>query len=100
MLGQDIMQVSWTNLGAGVMNTVANTITINQNYIDGEYTCGEPGNFGTKPVYYSHDAAPNITTTGADWNTAASWSTTGHGGAAAGTPPDGNPVIIKVRSQN
>ena len=37
---------TWTNLGTGVMNTTANTITINQNYIDGEYTCGEPGNFG------------------------------------------------------
>ena len=87
---------SWTNLGAGVMNTVANTITINQNYIDGEYTCGEPGNFVNKPVYYSRDAAPNITTTGADWNTAASWSTVAHNGAAAAAPPDGNPVIIKA----
>ena len=35
----------WTNLGAGVMNTGANTITLTQNYIDGEYTCGEPPNF-------------------------------------------------------
>ncbi|HLO60057.1 MAG TPA: gliding motility-associated C-terminal domain-containing protein [Bacteroidales bacterium] len=85
---------AWTNYGSGVMNTTANTITLNQNYIDGEYTCGEPPNFVTKPVYYSYNLAPNITTTGADWNTSGSWSVVGHGGPAASAPPDGNPVII------
>ena len=40
------------------MNTAANTITLTQNYIDGEYTCGEPPNFLTKPVYYSYNNAP------------------------------------------
>jgi gliding motility-associated-like protein len=85
---------AWTNYGSGVMNTTANTITLNQNYIDGEYTCGEPPNFVTKPVYYSYNLAPNITTTGADWNTSGSWSTVGHTGPAASSPPDGNPVII------
>ena len=84
----------WTNLGAGVMNTAANTITLTQNYIDGEYTCGEPPNFLSKPVYYSYNLAPNITTTGADWNLAGSWATGGHGGTVATVPPDGNPVII------
>ncbi len=86
----------WTNLGAGVMNTGANTITITGNYLDGEYTCGEPGNFLIKPIYYSYDLAPNITTTGADWNAAGSWATGSHNGTPAGSPPSGNPIIIKV----
>jgi gliding motility-associated-like protein len=87
---------TWTNLGAGVMNIGNNTITLTQNYIDGEYTCGEPGNFLNKPVYYSYDLAPDITTTGADWNTAGSWATGGHNGTPATLPPDGNPIIIKA----
>jgi gliding motility-associated-like protein len=86
---------SWNNFGTGVMNTTANTITLTGSYIDGEYTCGEPGNFLNKPVYYSYDLAPNITTTGADWNTAGSWAFGGHDGTPATVPPDGNPVIIK-----
>ncbi len=85
---------TWTNLGAGAINAAANTITLTQNYIDGEYTCGEPPNFLTKPVYYSYNLAPNIATTGADWNLAGSWATGGHGGTVATVPPDGNPVII------
>ena len=85
---------NWTDLGTGVMNTGVNTISLTQNYIDGEYTCGEPGNFLTKPVLYSYNSAPNIATTGANWNTAGSWATGGHGGTPAVAAPDGNPVII------
>ncbi|MBN2275401.1 MAG: hypothetical protein JXK95_13790, partial [Bacteroidales bacterium] len=94
-VGGRYYNLNWTNLGAGVMNTTVNTITISSNYIDGEYTCGDPGNFLNKPVYYSYDLAPNITSTGADWNTAGSWATGGHNGTVAATPPDGNPIIIK-----
>lgn len=86
---------SWTNLGTGVINAGLNTITITDNYINGEYTCGEPGNFLDKPIYYSYDLAPNITTTGADWNTAGTWALNGHNGTPATVPPDGNPVIVK-----
>ncbi len=85
---------TWTNLGSAAINTGSNTITFTQNYIDGEYTCGEPPNFLTKPVYYSYNFAPDITTTGADWNTAGSWATGGHAGTVVTVPPDGNPVII------
>ena len=89
---------AWTNLGqAGVINTATHTITVNQNYIDGEYTCGEPGNFGLKPVYYSYDLAPDIDDPllGADWNLSTTWATGSHNGVPAVTPPDGNPIIIK-----
>ncbi|MBN1789488.1 MAG: hypothetical protein JW830_03250, partial [Bacteroidales bacterium] len=85
---------NWTNLGTGAINTGTNSNSFTQNYIDGEYTCGEPGNFLTKPVYYSYNSAPNITSTGANWNTAGSWATGGHGGTVATSAPDGNPVII------
>ncbi len=86
---------SWTNLGTAVINTGTNTITITDNYINGEYTCGEPANFLDKPVYYSYDLAPGITTTGADWNTPGSWALGGHNGTPASVPPDGNPMVIK-----
>ncbi len=93
-VGARYLANSWTNLGTAAMNTGGNTITITQNYIDGEYTCGEPPNFLTKPVYYSYNLAPDITAAGADWNTAGTWATGGHGGTVATAPPDGNPVFI------
>ncbi|MBN1416427.1 MAG: hypothetical protein JW973_15090, partial [Bacteroidales bacterium] len=89
---------NWTNFGKpGVMDVDANTITITGTDIDGEYTCGEPGNFLSKPVYYSYYLAPGIDNplVGADWNTAGTWAIGGHTGTPATIPPDGNPIIIR-----
>src|SRR6185436_1850370 len=55
--------------------------------LDGEYTAGNLVAFGAVTVYYSRASG--------NWSAPATWSTTGHGGAAAGTPPCGTcPVEI------
>jgi len=82
----------WVPAGGltGTVNAAINTITLTGiNYIDGEYTAGEPANFATMPTYYSRNL-----TLGGDWDNPASWSTTGHAGAAAASTPNGNKVII------
>ncbi|QKG58226.1 T9SS type A sorting domain-containing protein [Hymenobacter sp. BRD128] len=54
---------------------------------DGEFTAGLPATFGPITSFYSR-------TTG-NWETPATWSTTGYNGAAATTVPGaGNPVFI------
>lgn len=57
--------------------------------IDGEYTCGEAGGFGTFNVYYSNQSGP--------WNVNSTWSTVSVGGGAASSNPtscSNCPVII------
>ncbi|MDP4115603.1 MAG: hypothetical protein Q8903_05685 [Bacteroidota bacterium] len=54
----------------------------NVNYLDGEYTAGLAAAFNGLKVYYSRDLAPNITTTGADWNDKNTWSLTSHSDAS------------------
>ncbi|MDP4227866.1 MAG: hypothetical protein Q8910_16000, partial [Bacteroidota bacterium] len=88
---------TWTQYTSpDVIDVVNYTINLKGlNYIDGDYTCGIVGNFGDKPVYYSYDNAPNITTAGADWNSAGTWAIGGHNGTVATVPPTGNPIVIK-----
>lgn len=74
-------------------------------FIDGDFTAGDsdPTNpFGAVTIFYSRNDAPNITTTGADWDTddagnKTTWSTTSHSGSAATQLPEdvtGARVII------
>jgi len=89
---------TWTNLGS-VVNTVARTITLTGvNYITGEYTAGEPSNFGTIIPLYSRTNRPNN-----NWNDPQSWTTSPDGSDCADAnctadhatnAPNGNPVTI------
>jgi len=57
------------------------------NYIDGDYTAGAVGNWGTILKYYS---AGN-----GNWSQSSSWLLDSPTGSPAGTPPNGNPVFIQ-----
>ncbi|HNH34113.1 MAG TPA: hypothetical protein PK937_15935, partial [bacterium] len=57
------------------------------NYITGDYTAGEPADFGSVLTYYSRQTG--------SWTDPNTWSTTGVGGSAAGTTPGSSrPVVI------
>lgn len=80
----------------GSINSTTNIITIDGgsaasnngvSYFDGIFTAGANEEFGTITIYYSRVSSGN-------WDDSNSWSTTGHGGGAAGSYPDGNPVEI------
>lgn len=74
----------------GTVNATANTITLsNVNYVNGEYTAGEPQEFGPLQVYYS--------IANGNFNDPASWSVDPilqHTGAPAIVPPTFNPIVI------
>ena len=74
----------------GTVNAAANTINLSGvNYINGEFTAGEPQEFGPIQVYYS--------ITSGDWTDQNSWSVDPvlkHTGAPALVPPTFNPVVI------
>ncbi|MBI3220628.1 MAG: T9SS type A sorting domain-containing protein [Bacteroidetes bacterium] len=83
----------WT-LGTGVVG----------DQLDGEYTCGNIGAFGTVTVFYSRTA---VATPGT-WNVNTTWSTVALGGVAAPAgavagvnfPGSNNPVIVGDASNN
>jgi hypothetical protein len=80
---------SWVPVGGipGTVNTAGNQINLSGvDYLEGEYTAGETGNFSNKPTLYS--------ITSGNWSNGNTWSTTGHTGASCSCTPDGNPVII------
>lgn len=83
----------------------AGTALDNVTFIDGDFTAGDdtPNDpFGVVTIFFSRNSAPNITTTGADWDTddggnKTTWSTTSHAGSAATQLPEdvtGSQVII------
>ncbi|MHB1278415.1 MAG: beta strand repeat-containing protein, partial [Bacteroidia bacterium] len=84
---------NWTPvLGiSGTVDTTSNTITLsNVAYINGSFTAGSPGEFGSGNTYYSRK-------TSGDWDDLDMWSITGHNGAAlssASELPSGSPIII------
>jgi len=88
---------SWTPVYQPSDNTIdagSNTIRIlpsgSVNYIDGEYTAGDPSNFLNIPVYYSRNA-----TLGGNWTDPNSWTLNSDGtGGPAPSYPQGNPVVI------
>ncbi|MDP2189147.1 MAG: hypothetical protein Q8J69_10740 [Sphingobacteriaceae bacterium] len=76
----------------GAVNASTNVITLTGvNYLGGGFTAGESSEFTAVSTYYSRDA---VCPGGCNWEDVNSWSTTGHAGGAAATPPNGAPVII------
>ncbi|MBX7150528.1 T9SS type A sorting domain-containing protein [bacterium] len=68
------------------INTGTHQIIVNDApYLEGDFTAGEASEFGTITTYYS---------LGGNWNTPASWSTIGFGGAAAGSAPLGGSRVL------
>lgn len=93
-IGARFINYKWIPLGHDAINTVDHSINIpDSSYIDGEYTCGHMLNFTDKPLYYSRNANPNITT-GVNFTDAASWAIGSHDGAVATEAPNGNPMFI------
>ncbi|HCS21527.1 MAG TPA: hypothetical protein DIW47_13370 [Bacteroidetes bacterium] len=92
-VGGRYVSPNWTPvLGiSGTVNTTSNTITLsNVEYINGSFSAGSPGEFGSGNTYYSRK-------TSGDWDDLDMWSITGHNGAAlssASELPNGSPIII------
>ena len=78
---------------ASTVNAASNTMTLTGvNYFNGDFTAGEQSEFDQLLVFYSRNA-----TFGGNWSDASSWSTDPilmHAGAAAGTAPSFNSVVI------
>ena len=74
-----------TNSSLTVATHTANFTGIS--YVEGDFTAGELSEFGAVNTYYSRVVS-------GDWDNGNSWSTVSHNGAAAGSFPNGQPVII------
>ena len=89
------LPVSWNTSFSGGVSSFGTYSDIAFNALDqfdGEFTAGQPATFGPVTAYYTRVAAGN-------WETPATWSTVGYGGAAAGVKPGaGNPVFIGTGS--
>jgi hypothetical protein len=67
----------------GTVNTVSNTMTLaGVNFIDGDYTCGDPLEFDQIDTLFSRNA-----TLGGAWDDINTWSSAGHAGPASGIIP-------------
>jgi len=88
----------------GTVNTATNVITFtNLTTLAGEYSAGDVNEFGIIPTYYSRTGKANITTTGALWTEADTWSTVewtdplhNDPSSIPSTAPDGNAVEIRT----
>ena len=81
------------------VNTIANTLTNpGATYIDGDYTGGEPSEFGPVPTFYSRNSTAG-TAGGADWTDPLAWTSNPDGTNPAtvptATPTLANPVVIR-----
>jgi len=90
---------TWSPVFGGEAGTSVSSPTMtftSKDYLDGEYTCGVPSNFGEIKTYYSRNNAPDIVS-GADWRNLITWSTLGHSDNIniPNTLPNANAVIIK-----
>ena len=89
---------AWTPVGgiaASLVNTTNHTLTnTGATYIDGDYTGGEPTEFGVVPTFYSRNATAGAG--GANWTDPLAWTLTANGsGPSAGAVPTlANPVVI------
>jgi hypothetical protein len=63
------------------------------NFIQGEYTCGDPLEFQEVDTLYSRDA-----TLGGAWDDVNTWSTVGHAGPAASVIPSSQVVFCEGRA--
>ncbi|MEI6682762.1 MAG: T9SS type A sorting domain-containing protein [Bacteroidota bacterium] len=89
---------AWDSPASGTaINTTTNLITFgNLAVIDGDYTAGQPTEFGTVLTYYSRNATCTVPMAG-NWDVNATWSTDAvnkHAGLAASSYPTGEPVVI------
>ncbi len=89
---------AWTPGGgeAGLVNSVNNTISYTGvNFVTGDFTAGETGEFGTPAVYYSRNATAG--SGGDNWENASAWTFNSDGTDSAPLPlsaPVGNSVTI------
>lgn len=84
----------WSPTGGipGTVDPVLNTMILpTVNFIDGDYTCGEPSEFQPIDTLYSRNA-----TLGGDWDGLTTWSVSGHAGPASGITP--TVQIVKIAS--
>ncbi|TNE27349.1 MAG: DUF2341 domain-containing protein [Bacteroidetes bacterium] len=76
----------------GIVNSVDptnDTLTIFEvNFLDGEYTAGEPGEFGEAPTFYSRSGSGFY-----NWDDPNAWSNDSHLGVAASIAPSGTGKI-------
>lgn len=77
----------------GIPNSVDptnDTITLFQvDYLDGEFTAGEAGEFGEAPTFYSRSGSGFH-----NWDDPNAWSNDSHGGVAASIAPSGTGKIV------
>lgn len=82
-----------TNGISGTINAASDRITLtNVNYINGEFTAGEPSEFGIIQTYFSRNA-----TSGGNWTDLNSWSTDAilqHDGAPCTSAPTSHNIVI------
>jgi hypothetical protein len=101
-VGGRYFDATWTT--DGTVNSATNLIQFSAvSYLSGEYTAGDVNEFGIIPTYYSRTGKANITTTGALWTDADTWSTREwndplHNDVSSipATAPDGNAVQIRT----
>ncbi|MET4076455.1 T9SS type A sorting domain-containing protein [Hymenobacter sp. UYCo722] len=92
---------AWTPAGGVVgsaVNTSLHTLTSNgTTAIDGDYTGGEPSEFGAVPAFYSRNATAGVAT-GAPWTSATAWTFNPDGSDSSPLPATfptvANPVVI------
>lgn len=80
---------TWTQGTGSGINTNDNIISDwngSEDLLDGDYTAGLSGAFGTPKKYYSR--------TSGNWNSNATWSTVSHSGAMASAYPTTNDIVI------
>ena len=82
-----------TNGIASTVNAASDRITLsNVNYIGGDYSAGEPSEFGIIQTYFSRNA-----TNGGNWTDLNAWSTDAtlqHNGAPCTTAPTSHNIVI------
>jgi hypothetical protein len=80
----------WTNFGTTSVNTSStpHSINISGDFLTGEYTAGQPANFGTLHTLYSLKSG--------NWNDGTVWAQDLPSNPACGCFPQGNPVIIQA----
>ena len=84
--------VTWTSISdISLVNTITNAISFPAvNYLNGDFTAGEPSEFGVVLTYYSTNTGGT-----SNWDLASSWSTSAINGPVASTIPGSNrPVFI------
>ena len=83
------------------VNTTNHTLTnTGATYIDGDYTGGEPSEFGTVPTFYSRNATASLAA-GATWTNASAWTYNADGSDSplalpVVIPTLANPVVIRT----